>query len=89
MDLLFSRYAGAAELVLKYEFEIGIEFVNKACEKVDEERAFQRWLCGYERELGFDEFKRQLKQPVQPISPIKEETEKETLMKVKQILEMR
>lgn len=88
--MLFSRYAGAVENVLNYDFEFGVEIINKAMEKKNEEDIFQRWIVGgYEKEISFSEFKRELRVGTTPTQPVKEKTEKEIYEEVKEILRMR
>ena len=91
--MLFSRYAGGVEQILQYEYKIGIEIINKAYEKENEEKIFQRWVFGYEKEMGYEEFKSKLtglaKIKMDTPRYVSEDiTEKEILEKVKSILEM-
>ena len=89
--MLFSRYAGGAIKILKYDYEYGIQIINKAIKKKADENMYHRWLCGYEKEMSFAEFKRELKKaaPSSPVQQTREKTEKETLDIVRKILEMR
>lgn len=85
--MLFSRYAGASEYVLNYEFETGFDIIRKAYEKRLEEDMQRRWLIGgYEKEMSFSEFRQKLIGAVAPAQ--KEKTEKEIFEKVRKILEM-
>lgn len=87
--MLFSRYAGGVEQILQYEYKIGIEIIKKAYEKQNEEKMFQRWLAGYEKEIGFEEFKSKLVGEIETEYYPEDITKEEILEKVKAILEMR
>lgn len=88
--MLFSRYAGAVEYVLNLDFEFGIELINKAMEKKNEEDIFLRWVIGgYEKEIDLSEFKRELRVEPTSTKPVKEKSEREIYEEVKNILRMR
>lgn len=87
--MLFFRYAGAVEQVLKCDFETGLEIICKAYEKTNEEKAYQRWIVGYEKEMSFSEFKQELMRSARMTVSTSNMTEKEILANVKTILEMR
>ena len=86
--MLFSRYAGGAKQILNCEFELGIEIINKAYEKENDEKVYQRWIVGYEKEMSLKEFKTKL-MGVARADCSEDITENEILEKVKAILEMR
>ena len=74
---------------MNYDFEFGLEIVRKANENKIDEDIYKRWLCGYEKELSFSEFKRRVMVASRAALTPKKETEKEILAKVKKISEMR
>jgi len=75
--------------VLNFDFEFGIEVINEARRKKLEEDLYQRWIIGgYEKEMKFSDFKKQLMDDA-PKHPSKDITEAEIFAKVRKILEMR
>lgn len=59
LDLLLSRYSDIM-FVMNMPFRDGYKQMIKAYEEHNEERLFDRWLSGYEKEMSFEEFKKEL-----------------------------
>lgn len=66
-----------------------MQIIDKAAVERNEERIYQRWIAGYDKEIGFEEFKKNLIPEQKQTAPETEMTEKEILEKVKNILEIR
>ncbi len=67
------------------DFEVGIELISNAYRKKSDEDLYLRWLIGYEKTMGFEEFKNKL--TANTVKP-DNRTEEEILSNVKEILDM-
>lgn len=72
---------------MNMEFEEGIDLLKLARKEKEEEKIFLRWVVGYEKEMGYTDFKRKLFQSVG--SREKQLTQEEIFDKVETILEMK
>lgn len=84
MDVIYSRYGGAAQDVLNLEFTEGMDILRLAIEEITDQKLYARWITGYDREMTFDAFKTKAKQKKEA-----KETPEQTLAKVAKITEMR
>lgn len=63
VDLLFSRYQGAAGLVLDMPYKDAITLVERASRERYEERLWQRWVAGPQHFMSFEDFRKELEEP--------------------------
>ena len=59
LDLLLSRYSDI-NFILDLSVDDGVRLINKAFEERNNERMYQRWIMGYDKELTFADFKNKL-----------------------------
>jgi len=69
---------------MSLDFEDGIEQINKAEEKSNEDKLFLRWVIGYQVNLSFNDFKGKIKENTN-VSNNKNECKEEILANVRNI----
>lgn len=87
IDLLFSRYGSGAKEVLQLEFETGMELIATSQREVTEEKLYQRWICGYQISMSFEEFKRKIG-VVRQLKETDHKSVDEILSEVKEIVDL-
>ena len=59
-DLVYRRYGGSAEDIFSMPFFDGCELIRYALGAECEDRLFFRWSLGYQSQMSFEEFKREI-----------------------------
>lgn len=84
LDVIYSRYGGAAQDVLSLNMDEGMDVLRLAMEEIRDKKLYDRWITGYDRNMTFAAFKQKVMPKKQTI-----ETPEQTLTKVFKILEMK
>lgn len=58
--MLFSRYGEFVNTLMKMDYEVGYEYIMTALDQAQEEKIWNRWIAGFQKEYSFDEFKSML-----------------------------